>query len=64
MNIDENAYIYLNDTELADILGGKINWGGVVGNCLGGAVIGAFGGIAGSVSGCVVGAGSALIDGL
>lgn len=54
----------LSETQLSQVIGGKINWGSVIGNCAGGAIIGIFGGVVTSVSGCVIGASSALIDGL
>ena len=54
----------LSEAQLTEINGGKSNWGGVVGHCIGGGIIGSFGGAAGAFSGCVIGAGSAIIDGL
>lgn len=55
----------LYDFDLESVYGGEINWGSVVGHCVGGAIIGAAfsGGLAAGV-GCVVGSGKAIIGGL
>ncbi|MCM0723126.1 TmhB bacteriocin enhancer peptide [Streptococcus iniae] len=51
---------------MASVDGGKINWGSVAGNCVGGAIItGAFSGllyILDAGIGCVVGSGQSIIN--
>ncbi|MGT2925655.1 class IIb bacteriocin, lactobin A/cerein 7B family [Streptococcus cuniculipharyngis] len=54
----------LSESELTDVYGGKINWGSVVGNCIGGAIIaGAFSGPISAGVACIVGGGKAIIYG-
>ncbi|ELY5748317.1 class IIb bacteriocin, lactobin A/cerein 7B family [Streptococcus iniae] len=56
----------MHEVDLASVDGGKINWGSVVGNCVGGAIItGAFSGllyILDAGIGCVVGSGQSIIN--
>ncbi len=58
----------LSAIELTNIEGGKLNWGSVAGNCIGGAIVtGAFSGpfyLLGAGVGCGVGAGQAILNGL
>ncbi|MCE2103679.1 class IIb bacteriocin, lactobin A/cerein 7B family [Streptococcus thermophilus] len=55
-----NGFEVLHELDLANVTGGQINWGSVVGHCIGGAIIG---GAAAGV-GCLVGSGKAIINGL
>lgn len=60
-----NGFEVLHELDLANVTGGKINWGSVVGHCIGGAIIGgAFSGGAAAGVGCLVGSGKAIINGL
>lgn len=58
----------LHEFDLVSVNGGKINWGSVAGNCVGGAIVtGAFSGpfyLLGAGIGCAVGSGQAIINGL
>ena len=58
----------LSEVELTTVSGGKMNWGSVAGNCVGGAIVtGAFSGpfyLLGAGVGCAVGAGQSIINAL